>query len=214
MHLTEIELSELICAKFCHDLAGPIGAINNGIEFLKEENLMMQQKAQQLVIVSAAQAVARLQFYRQAYGVTQSIGEANLSELKLLIESYLAGSKTKFDWSEESILMSGLSISNNFAKLILNLIKLSNDILIYGGKIHLVLNKLEGGKQVKLKVKGNGIKLSPEYYNFLSNQSDEMVINTKNIHLYLIKILLKKFKVKLTIEKLEQQIDFVLDYFK
>ena len=33
----ELQLAPLLCARLCHDLAGPFGAVNNGAELLKDD---------------------------------------------------------------------------------------------------------------------------------------------------------------------------------
>ena len=32
----QLRIAELMCSRLCHDLISPIGAINNGVEFLNE----------------------------------------------------------------------------------------------------------------------------------------------------------------------------------
>ena len=80
----DTKLAEMIATRLCHDLTGPIGAVNNGAEFLDEEGFDMQNEAVQLIVSSAHEAVNRLQFYRQAYGRVGEMGEASLSEKKQL----------------------------------------------------------------------------------------------------------------------------------
>ena len=58
----ETRLAEMLCTRLCHDLTGPIGAVNNGAEFLSEEGFDMQNEAMQLILTSAHEAVNRLQF--------------------------------------------------------------------------------------------------------------------------------------------------------
>jgi len=33
----ELQLAPLLCARLCHDLAGPFGAVNNGAELLNDD---------------------------------------------------------------------------------------------------------------------------------------------------------------------------------
>jgi histidine phosphotransferase ChpT len=73
---TDIRLSELLSARLCHELSGPIAAINNGVELLAEEYQSLEaapgtgfsSDALALVGDSARRAGSRLQFYRFAYG--------------------------------------------------------------------------------------------------------------------------------------------------
>ena len=34
----QVRFIELLCSRLCHDLISPIGAINNGLEFLEQES--------------------------------------------------------------------------------------------------------------------------------------------------------------------------------
>ena len=56
----ELRMAELLCTRLCHDLTGPIGAVNNGAEFLGDEGFSMQGQAVELIISSAFSAVVRL----------------------------------------------------------------------------------------------------------------------------------------------------------
>ena len=55
----ENRLAEMLCTRLCHDLTGPIGAVNNGAEFLGDEGFDMQNEAVQLILSSAHEAVNR-----------------------------------------------------------------------------------------------------------------------------------------------------------
>ena len=76
-HFVDLRVLELLTARLCHELSGPIAAINNGVELLAEEDLALAvdrpdpaflQDAVALVGDSARRARSRLQFYRFAYG--------------------------------------------------------------------------------------------------------------------------------------------------
>ncbi len=72
----DIRVLELLTARLCHELSGPITAINNGVELLAEEDpdpglwpgASFIRDAVALVSQSARCAGSRLQFYRFAYG--------------------------------------------------------------------------------------------------------------------------------------------------
>jgi histidine phosphotransferase ChpT len=66
--LTSLHLAELLTARLCHELTGPVGAIGNGIEVLGEDDSEFQRDAVALIGDSARRAATRLQFYRFAYG--------------------------------------------------------------------------------------------------------------------------------------------------
>lgn len=64
----ELRVVELLAARLCHDLIGPVAAIANGVELLGEDDPDFVRDAVALVGDSARKANARLQFYRFAYG--------------------------------------------------------------------------------------------------------------------------------------------------
>ena len=72
----DLRVLELLTARLCHELIGPIAAINNGVELLADEPVLAQGAGDQgfvhdaiaLVGDSASRAASRLQFYRFAYG--------------------------------------------------------------------------------------------------------------------------------------------------
>jgi len=70
--LVEMRVVELLNARLCHELVSPVGAINNGVELLGEEDPDFVRDAIQLIGQSARKASQRLQFYRFAYGTNVS----------------------------------------------------------------------------------------------------------------------------------------------
>jgi histidine phosphotransferase ChpT len=64
----DLRVLELLAARLCHDLIGPLSAIANGVELLAEEDAEFARDAVALVGESARQANRRLQFYRFAFG--------------------------------------------------------------------------------------------------------------------------------------------------
>src|SRR5437588_11836554 len=59
---------DLLAARLCHDLIGPVSAISNGAELLQDDDPDFVRDAVTLIGNSARNAIRRLQFYRFAYG--------------------------------------------------------------------------------------------------------------------------------------------------
>ncbi len=68
MSQIDIRVLELLTARLCHELVGPIAAVGNGVELLVEEGAGFSNEAATLVADSARRAGNRLRFYRFAYG--------------------------------------------------------------------------------------------------------------------------------------------------
>jgi histidine phosphotransferase ChpT len=63
----DLRVVELLAARLCHDLIGPVSAISNGVELLADEEPDFVRDATALVGDSAKKAIRNLQFYRFAY---------------------------------------------------------------------------------------------------------------------------------------------------
>ena len=74
-HPTDLELAALISSKICHDVIGPVSAINNGLEIFDEEDDAQAKDYALNVIRNVTEtASARLQFARFAFGAAGSAG--------------------------------------------------------------------------------------------------------------------------------------------
>ena len=67
--MNAIELASLMCSRLCHDLMSPVGALNNGIELLvDEQDPEMREKCLELLAESAKASANKLKFFRLAFG--------------------------------------------------------------------------------------------------------------------------------------------------
>jgi histidine phosphotransferase ChpT len=91
----DLDLVALICSRLCHDLAGSIGAVNNGVELLAEEtDPAMREDAIGLIAQSASDAARRLSFFRLALGASGSMAEPMpYGELARIAKAYFDGGK-------------------------------------------------------------------------------------------------------------------------
>lgn len=183
-----LQMAELLCTRLCHDLTGPIGAVNNGAEFLKEEGFDLQSQAVELIVSSAFSAVSRLQFYRMAYGLVKNHGEANLAEKKKVAADFFTGSKITLDWPETHTDASGVSISLKMSRVIYNLLIIASGALIRGGEISVRLAKDDlSRKIITVGARGVNLKWDSEVEKILANESFDGELTAKNVQLYLTK---------------------------
>mgnify|MGYP000216833971 CR=1 FL=1 len=178
----ELRMAELLCTRLCHDLTGPIGAVNNGAEFLSEEGFNMQGQAVELIVSSAFSAVSRLQFYRLAYGNVKESGEANLADKKKLAADFFAGSKITLDWPDTDADASGVSISLKTSRLVFNLLIMASAALIRGGVIAVRVHLDAGGaKHVTVSAKSPHIKWEKEITDILEGRLPPEELSAKNV---------------------------------
>jgi histidine phosphotransferase ChpT len=209
--LSDIEFLELLSAKFCHDLAGPIGAISNGLDFLHSKDSLMREKSINLIQDSSDKSVATIKLFRILYGTVKSVGEANLSDIKTLLEEYFKTSKIKLDWPDDHLFVQGYSINNRVAKLIVAIVIGGTSLLVNTGVISVRLNKVDQGCQVNISITDKNIKESAQYVQALSANIEAEMVNNKNINFYLIKRYADLLDVKPVIEEKDQQINFVVN---
>lgn len=184
-------MAELLCTRLCHDLTGPIGAVNNGAEFLSEEGFDLQNQAVDLIVSSAFSAVSRLQFYRMAYGNVKAHGEANLAERQKLAEDFFAGSKIELDWPETHTDAANVSVSLKMARIIFNLLIIASSALIRGGVVSVRIAKSDSGEKIiTVGAKGQNIKIDEVLEKiFFDNscQSSDCEMDAKNVQIHLTK---------------------------
>ncbi|HTS93011.1 MAG TPA: histidine phosphotransferase family protein [Stellaceae bacterium] len=125
--MIELRVLELLCARFCHEMVSPVGAINNGVELLSEDDPDFVRDAIGLIGQSARSASKRLQFYRFAYGTTPTAANATPKELLL---GLLEGGKVTADWSESLSLL-----PPEWLRVACNLAVVAVETLPRGGKI-------------------------------------------------------------------------------
>jgi histidine phosphotransferase ChpT len=129
---TDLELAALISSKICHDVINPVGAINNGLEILDEDkNVDAQRYAMEMIRNVTAQASARLQFARFAFGAAGSAGAMiDLGMASQVSHGFVGTGKHKLVWPNAAGMM-----TKDRVKLLLNLIAAAITALPRGGEI-------------------------------------------------------------------------------
>ena len=174
----DTKLAEMLATRLCHDLTGPIGAVNNGAEFLDEEGFNMENEAVQLIVSSAHEAVNRLMFYRQAYGRVGDAGEACLADKKKIATDFFSGTKIKLDWPDSHTDAAGVPISQKMSRLLLNTMIIVGTSLIRGGTLAVRLSMSDAGdKVVQVTGEGETIKLDADTAAILQMIGDREAID-------------------------------------
>ena len=150
--VVEMRVLELLTSRLCHEISGPIAAINNGIELLAEEDPDFQQDALALVGDSARRASSQLQFYRFAYGFScdsTMVGPAPQD----LANQFFATTRIACDYID-----SVRALPLACQKFACNLLLVGAEILSRGGRLALS----DGPASLDLQAIGEGAFLSSE----------------------------------------------------
>ncbi len=177
MSLDELEIARMLSTRLCHDITGPIGAVNNGVEFLEDgEDDGMYEGAMDLIASSAKEAVARLQFYRQAYGRIGDDGLVCIDERKEFVEAFLVSSKAKLEWNESP---AKICVPPIAAQLLLNMFILAAGVLLRGGIIRLNASTNDNGGYVfDIQSIGSSLKFDDEVSAVLMGTSKNITPKT------------------------------------
>src|SRR4029079_12026300 len=158
--LGDLELAALVSSRICHDVINPVAAISNGLEMLGEEpDQAMRDAAMDLIRKSAAQASAKLQFARLAFGAAGSSGaEIDLRGAERVARDFVAGSgKHQVAWQGPAV-----TLPKNKVKLLLNLVALGVVALPRGGTVHVTIGGTPPSVSFTVSAKGDAAKLSDE----------------------------------------------------
>lgn len=130
--LEGLDLAALVASRVCHDVISPVGAIVNGLEILEDEkDEGTRGFAFDLIRKSAAQASARLQFCRIAFGAAGSAAaQLDLGDAEHVARGFIEDQKTSLTWTAPRQLL-----AKNKVKLLLNLVLVATTTIPRGGSI-------------------------------------------------------------------------------
>jgi histidine phosphotransferase ChpT len=160
MSVSPIDFASLLCSRLCHDLLSPVGALNNGLELLGDENdPEMRTRVFQLLSESARVSANKLKFFRLAFGAAGGFGEqVDAREAKTAIEGLLADNKrTQFNWWVETE-----TLPKSALKVMLNLALIASEALVRGGTLDVGGEDNGGQLEIVVKIEGPRIILDPE----------------------------------------------------
>jgi histidine phosphotransferase ChpT len=193
---TDLELAALISSKICHDVIGPVSAINNGLEILDEEDDAQSKNYALDVIRNVTEtASARLQFARFAFGAAGSAGtQIELGNAESLSRGLIGNGKHKLIWRG----MQG-AMSKDKVKLLLNLIAAAPTAIPRGGDIEVSIAGTLEMPSFTVRCRGVGAR-PPQYLgDFVNGPAPQ--IDAMSIQAYYTLRLAASSRMRLTVAK-------------
>ncbi|MCR9222372.1 MAG: histidine phosphotransferase family protein [Alphaproteobacteria bacterium] len=189
-----LRLSELVAARFAHELVGAAGAVANGLELMQELGADAGPDAARLAADSAESLKARLQFYRMAYGRAGREGPP-LPELRALAVSFFehAVDGVALDWPMAPIVP---TLQGGDGKLILNLAALAAEALPRGGRVALSL----GEGRIELRAEGDEAALRADLTAALRLETPVDALTPRIVHARLTGVLAREGGWTLAVE--------------
>lgn len=157
--MNAIDLASLLCSRLCHDLLSPVGALNNGLELMADEqDPEMRERCLELLSESAKASANKLKFFRLAFGAGGGFGDRiDTREARMALEGLFGTDRrVELGWLVEDD-----ELSKGAVKLLLNLALIAGDALVRGGRLDVGAEHGDGGLELVIRAEGPRILLDP-----------------------------------------------------
>jgi histidine phosphotransferase ChpT len=165
--MNPVDLASLLCSRLCHDLMSPVGALNNGIELMADEqDPEMRERCLELLADSARATANKLKFFRLAFGAGGGFGDAiDAGEARLALEGIFGPERrVELGW-----MVADGKLSKGAMKLLLNLALIAGDALVRGGRLDVGAESTAQGLEIAIRGEGTHVVLDPGLRQVLTN---------------------------------------------
>jgi histidine phosphotransferase ChpT len=204
--MNELDFSAFLVSRVCHDLVSPLGAVVNGLEVLEDErDATMRADALKIVASSAAQALARIQFMRIAFGAAGSAGaELDLGEIGRLVSGLFSGSKIVLEWD-----VAHAHWPKDWAKLLMNATLLAADCLPRGGMVKVVSSTDPAAPAFNIRATGSHARVLEEVEKAVRGEASSGATDARGVQPFLTHKLARALNAGLTLTAGEGFIEIV-----
>ncbi len=175
--LDHVRMAQLLCSRICHDLAGPAGAVNAGLELIDEGD---DGGALDLVKLSSSALTAKLAFFRAAFGMSGGGGGFKATDIRALVEGL--GGKEGLDVSWPKSVHDPQTFDADHGKVLLNMLAMADEALPRGGRIDLQTASVQEGLGVEVTASGKGAELRADIHAALERGRAAGEVTARNIH--------------------------------
>jgi histidine phosphotransferase ChpT len=205
--MRDIEFVNQLATKLCHELTGPIGAVNQGLESYEADIAKIVDPSLMLTKTTAKTAQDRVLFFRIAYGVAKSEANISLMSVHNIANNYLSDfdMQLKLDPTEVSKV-----VFNTYGiKIFLCLIWLCSKVLWKGGEVSLKVSEESGKKKIIISCKSE--KISPEMLKLDVLEGRKRTISdTPEAHSYYTRRLLDDIGAELRVDATSEKLEFIV----
>ncbi len=209
--ITDLAFVQHISAKICHDLAGALGALSNGVEFVDSTDPNVQKKAIELIHMSSTQAIDTLKLFRQVYGTAKYEGEADLGQIKEFCQVMMRDRKINLEFLIPNSLPTERALSVNTGKLMLAVIYLAKSGLIHGGTMTISIHHHGDHNSIHVVAHGKDMKIKSDCHQIMLGKSSGDISST-NVDSYYISRLREDMKSEMTINEGPDRVEYIIEY--
>ena len=176
------DLASLLCSRLCHDLLSPIGALNNGLELLADEqDGEMRGRIVELLEQSARASADKLKFFRLAFGAAGGFGDlVPVSEARALVDALVgANGRIEARWA-----LAAAALPKPAIKTLLNLALIGIEALVRGGTLDIGAELRADGDgpaetEIVIRAAGPRIAFDPLVGKALDGSLDQADLSSK-----------------------------------
>lgn len=195
-------LLELLASRICHDLISPVGAVNNGVEFIQETG-DASPDAIDLIAMSAHEAAVRLQMFRLAYGAGGRDPNIKPEDIHKVFLAVTEGEgkeahKVKLDWDPFAPL--GFDERpTGYCKTLAGVLMLSQECLPKGGTIQVTAGPNDN--ETLVVAEGENCAPRPLVKEALAREISLDDLDPRLIHPYALSVLAANYGLSITIDE-------------
>jgi histidine phosphotransferase ChpT len=165
--MNSVDFASLLCSRLCHDLMSPVGALNNGIELMSDEqDPEMRERCLELLADSARATANKLKFFRLAFGAGGGFGDAiDANEARVALEGIFGPERRiELGW-----MVADDKLSKGGMKLLLNLALIAGDALVRGGRLDIGGESSGDGLEIAIRGEGPRVMLDASLRQMLES---------------------------------------------
>jgi histidine phosphotransferase ChpT len=167
--MNAIDLASLLCSRLCHDLLSPVGAMNNGLELMADEqDPAMRERCLELLNESARATANKLKFFRLAFGAAGGFGDSIDTRQAHSALAGLFGSEKQL---ELGWVVADDTLPKGAVKLLMNLALIAGDALVRGGRLDVAAEQDGASLEIVIRAEGPRILLDPTLRETLTKGS-------------------------------------------
>jgi len=202
---------ELLASRICHDIISPVGAINNGIEFMREMGEDAGDEALDLIAYSAEQSASKLAAFRMAYGAGGRDPSIKPEDVQKAFSALIKGEgKISQTWDPYGNLGPEV-MPPAFCKMLMCSLMLAMECLPKGGYISVRPAMGDDKGHTAIIAEGEGAIIRDQVEDAMAQKIEPDDLDPRLVHPYAIGVLADSYDYSLAIKsQADARIEFLL----